>query len=183
MMLARRTASSPLLRGLVLALVAGIGVVSAAAVVVWLAEPLTGLLPQGPAAVASHLQEDLSAFFDSETIALAQPALHFCGIVVFVGLALVLAWRRGGDRLVALAAITLAALGAALFAPVLLLRPAGPELARLIGALTPTELPGFWGSVAGLATLAFLSVFPDGEWHPSWTRRLLLVAAVSGLVA
>ncbi len=173
---------SPVHRVLVSVAVTAIAIIAVAAVVELLSAPPTGLFPQGPAAVASHLEEDLAAFFEPENMALAQRALHFAGVLVFISLASVLAWRRGATRLAALAAVTLVALGAALFAPLALL-PGGDALARLIGAVTPTELAGFWGSLAGLTTLAFLAVFPDGRWFPGWTRWILITAALSGVAA
>jgi serine phosphatase RsbU (regulator of sigma subunit) len=174
--------SSSIRKTVVTGVVAVIALVSIAALLEMLSQPPAGLIPQGPAAVATHLEEDLAVFFSPDTIAVAQRALHFTGSIVFITLATVLAWRRGGSGVAALAAVALVTLGAALFAPLTLL-PGGDSLAQLIGAMTPTHLAGFWGSLAGITTLAFLGIFPDGRWLPGWSKWPVLIAAVSGVAA
>ena len=56
--------------------------------------------------------------------------------------------RRDASNRAPLAAVTLAALGASLFAPLELL-PGGSTIAVIVGSITPTTLVGFWGSLAG----------------------------------
>ena len=177
--LAPRPALLPRWAGLMIVL--AIAVVSLASLVVLFSNPPTGLIAQGPAAVDGQIESELAVLFDPEVVGLAQRGLHLLGIAVFIGLALLLIGRRDASNRAPLAAVTLAALGASLFAPVDLLT-GGSTIATVVGSITPTTLSGFWGSLAGIALLAFLATFPDGRWTPPWTRWLVGAAALSGLL-
>lgn len=152
-----------------------LGILSLASLVPLLSLP--GLLPKGPAAVDPHIGEELARLFSDEVIVTIQRALHTGGIVLFLAVAFVLIRTRVASPIAPLAAVTLAALGASLFAHMAGL-PQGEMLERVVGSVTSESLPGFWSSVAGISTLAFLSTFPDGRWHPPWTRWLVAIAVV-----
>lgn len=152
-----------------------LGVLSLASLVPLLSLP--GLLPKGPAAVDPHIGEELVLLFSSEVIVNIQRALHAGGIVLFLAVAFVLIRTRLASPIAPLAAVTLAGLGASLFAHLAGL-PQGDLLERVVGSVTAEALPGFWSSVAGISTLAFLSTFPDGRWQPSWARWLVAAAVV-----
>lgn len=143
-----------------------VGLVSVASLVV-LGESAPGLIAQGPAAVDPDLDQELSVLFEPVATAAIQRALHGVGIFVFLGLALFIVMKKATTRMANLAGLTLAALGASLFAPLGDL-PGGDWLARVIGSITPEFLPGFWGSLAGVSLLVFLGTFPDGRWTPPW---------------
>ncbi len=146
-----------------------------------LRNPARGLLPQGPAAVDRHMESELAVLFELPALGVTQRVLHIVGIAVFVGLATLLIAKRGASDRAPLAAVTLAALGTSLFAPLYLL-PGSFDLAALLGSITPTSLFTFWSSLAGVASLAFLATFPDGRWEPLWTRWLVATAAVIGFL-
>lgn len=156
-----------------------LAVVSLASIVALFGDPPTGLIAQGPAAVDRHIETELAVLFDTDMVEAAQRVLHVLGIAVFLGLGGLLIGRRDASNRAPLAAVTLAALGASLFAPLDLL-PGGSTIAIVVGSITPTTLIGFWGSLAGIASLAFLATFPDGRWTPPWTRWLVGAAAFSG---
>ncbi|HEY6629355.1 MAG TPA: hypothetical protein VI193_10265, partial [Acidimicrobiia bacterium] len=169
-------------RWLGLIAVLAIAVVSLAAMVTLFDDPPDGLIAQGPAAVDPRIEQELAVLFQPEFVETTQRLLHVLGLTVFLGLALLLIGRRDASNRAPLAAVTLAALGASLFAPLWLL-DRGDQIALFIGSITPPMLISFWGSLAGVATLAFLATFPDGKWTPSWTRWLVVAAAVSGLAS
>lgn len=159
-----------------------VGLASIASLVV-LGEPDTpGLIVQGPAAVDPELGEELAVLFDPSSIATIQRILHGVGISIFLMLALLVVLKRAATRMANLAGLTLATLGASLFAPLAEL-PGGDWTARIIGSVTPEFLPGFWSSLAGLSLLAFLGTFPDGRWTPSWMRWPPLLAALIGITS
>ena len=168
-------------RWLGLIAVLAITIVSLASMVVLFGDPPPGLMPLGPAAVDQQIESELAVLFDPSTVEQAQRALHVLGIAVFLGLAILLIVRRGASNRAPLAAVTLAALGASLFAPLDLL-PGGSTVAGVVGSITPDTLIDFWGSLAGVASLAFLATFPDGRWTPQWTRWLVGLAAIIGLL-
>jgi len=178
--MAQRPALLPRWLGLVVVL--AITVVTLASMVALFSDPPSGLMAQGPAAVDHQIESELAVLFDPDTVEAAQRALHVLGVAVFLGLALLLIGRRNASDRAPLAAVTLAGLGASLFAPLHLL-PGGSTIAVVVGSITPSALIGFWGSLAGIATLAFLGTFPDGRWTPRWTRWLVGAAAVSGTLA
>ncbi|HLF60378.1 MAG TPA: SpoIIE family protein phosphatase [Acidimicrobiia bacterium] len=165
-----------------LAVVLAIAVVSLASIGALFGQTPTGLIAQGPAAVDPQIEDELAVLFDTGLVETSQRVLHVLGIAVFLGLALLLIARRDASNRAPLAAVTLAALGASLFAPLNLL-PGGSTIATVVGSITPTTLAGFWGSLAGVALLAFLATFPDGRWIPSWTKWLVGAAALSGVLA
>jgi serine phosphatase RsbU (regulator of sigma subunit) len=169
-------------RWLGLIAVLAIAVVSLAAMVTLFDDPPDGLIAQGPAAVDPRIEQELAVLFQPEFVETTQRLLHVFGLAVFLGLALLLIGRRDASNRAPLAAVTLAALGASLFAPLWLL-DRGDQIALFIGSITPPMLISFWGSLAGVATLAFLATFPDGKWTPSWTRWLVVAAAVSGVAS
>jgi serine phosphatase RsbU (regulator of sigma subunit) len=164
-----------------LLIVLALAVVSLASLVALFANPPDGLIAQGPAAVDDQIEAELAVLFQPDVVAVAQRALHAVGVAVFLALALVLIGRRDASNRAPLAAVTLAALGASLFAPVDLL-DRGSTIAVVVGSITPATLSGFWGSLAGIALLAFLATFPDGRWTPSWTKWLVAAAALSGVL-
>jgi len=178
--LARRQVLLP--RSIGIAVVVTVTVVTLASIVPMLGDPVTGLIAQGPSAVDPQIESELGVLFEPHIVALVQRALHVLGIALFLGLALLLIGRRDASNLAPLAAVTLAALGASLFAPLNLL-PAGSTIALVVGSITPSTLIGFWGSLAGVASLAFLATFPDGRWTPTWTRWLVATAALGGVLA
>ena len=177
-------ASRPALlpRWLGLVAVLAITVVSLASMVALFGDPPSGLMAQGPAAVDQQIESELAVLFDPSTVEGAQRALHVVGIAVFLGLAILLIGRRDASNRAPLAAVTLAALGASLFAPLEMLS-GGSTISVVVGSISPTTLIGFWGSVAGIASLSFLATFPDGRWTPRWTRSLVVAAALSGVFA
>jgi len=152
-----------------------LGILSLASLVPLLSLP--GLLPKGPAAVDPQIGDELALLFSAEVIVNIQRVLHAGGILLFLAVAVVLIRTRLASPIAPLAAVTLAALGASLFAHLAGL-PQGDLLERVVGSVTADALPGFWSSVAGISTLAFLSTFPDGRWHPSWGRWLVGAAVV-----
>ncbi len=143
---------------------------------------MNGLLPQGPAAVDPHVEAELTVLFDLPTLGASQRALHVLGICLFLGLALLLISRRDASNQAPLAAVTLAALGTALFAPLDLL-PGAEAIASVIGSITPSTLAGFWTSIAGVVTLTFLATFPDGRWQPAWTKWLVAIPGIVGILS
>ena len=177
---APRAALVPRWAGLLIVL--AIAVVSLASMVTLFNDPPNGLIAQGPAAVDPRIEQELAVLFQPEFVETTQRILHVFGLAVFLGLALLLIGRRDASNRAPLAAVTLAALGASLFAPLDLL-PSGDRIALFVGSITPTMLISFWGSLAGIATLAFLSTFPDGKWTPAWTRWLVAAPAVSGIAS
>lgn len=152
-----------------------LGILSLASLVPLLGLP--GLLPKGPAAVDPQIGDELALLFSPEVIVNIQRGLHAGGIVLFLAVAVVLIRTRLASPVAPLAAVTLAALGASLFAHLAGL-PQGEMLERVVGSVTAEALPGFWSSVAGISTLAFLSTFPDGRWHHHWSRWLVAAAVV-----
>jgi serine phosphatase RsbU (regulator of sigma subunit) len=160
--------------------VAVLGMASVTSLILLLDDTMSGLLPQGPAAVDRHIESELGVVFDLATLGVAQRVLHVLGIAVFVGLATLLITKRSASNRAPLAAVTLAALGVSLFAPLHLLP--GPDIAAFLGSVTPITLATFWSSLAGVASLTFLATFPDGRWEPGWTRWLVVTAALVGVL-
>ncbi|MGB7858973.1 MAG: GAF domain-containing SpoIIE family protein phosphatase [Acidimicrobiia bacterium] len=161
--------------------VVSIAMLATASIAVAIGDGGSELFAQGPIAVDPAIPSYLARIFDSSILAPGQRVLHVLGIALFVGLAVLLVVRREASDRAPLAALTLAAVGTALFAPLELL-PAGSTVAAVVGAVTPSDLSGFWGSIAGIALLAFLGTFPDGRWTPAWFRWVVATAALSGIL-
>ncbi len=164
------------------AVVTALAVIGSAAMVALFGPSSSGLVLQGPAAVDPDLAVELSVLFAEEAVIAIQRGIHVIGFALFIGLALAIVARKGTSRHATLAAIALAALGVSLFAPLTEL-PGGDTLAKVLGTITPDMLVHFWGSVSGLALIAFLATFPDGRWTPPWSRWLFVVAAATGAIA
>lgn len=158
--------------------VALLAVLSVASFVPLLDGSLGGFLAQGPAAVDPHIGQELATLMSETALITIQRVLHATGIVLFFAVAFVLVRTKLASPMSPLAALTLAALGASLFAPLEGL-PRGGMIEKVVGSVTASALPNFWTSLAGISTLALLATFPDGRWRPSWTRWL--VAAVIGI--
>ncbi len=167
-------------RWLAITVVLGTVIASSVALIILLESGVGNLIVQGPAAVDPDLGDELAVLFNPTTIATIQRVLHVAGLVVFFGLAAFILVKSHTTRTANLAALTLATLGASLFAPLVEL-PGGDWIAKVVGSITPENLPGFWGSLAGLSLLGFLGTFPDGRWTPAWSRWPLMLALVSGL--
>ena len=104
------------------------------------------------------------------------------GLNVFTITAAVIFLRKSHDWMTGLVSVTLLTLGATVFAPLEVLAATKPEwvpFVRLLGVPEPRS-PLFGRSLAGIAFLLFLYLFPDGRFVPPWTR--LLAAAVVGHV-
>ncbi len=176
-----RARSAPVVpRPVGIVVVTVIAVVSLAAMIVLFTNPASGLLPLGPAAVDQNLGAELGNLLDEQFVETAQRLIHVFGITLFIGVAGFLVSQRDASPHAPVAAMTLAALGAALFAPLEFL-PGGDLLARVIGSVSPDKLVYFWGSFAGIAMLTFLTGFPDGIWTPSWGKWVVIVAILIGV--
>jgi hypothetical protein len=91
-------------------------------------------------------------------------------MLVFVGVAALLFWRRSENRMALLAATALAALGTTFndehwLGAACALRPAWPVAAALFHLL---------GEVGGPLVLVLFFTFPSGKWVPRWSPWLLL---------
>jgi hypothetical protein len=145
----------------------------------------TGRIDSGPLSVKPELIPelvDLGVLSDG-FITAGDLMIRLVGLVLFAGLALVLAWRGGRDPARLLFSAVLILLATSLFAPLVALTRVEPSLAWLtsmVGVLTPTE-PEFWRSLAGVGLLFLLLVFPDGHFVPRWSGRALfaLIAFVA----
>jgi hypothetical protein len=104
------------------------------------------------------------------------------GLTVFMVTAAVIFLRKSRDWMTGLVSITLATLGATVFAPLEVLAASNPgwvPVVRLLGIPEPNS-PLFGRSIGGLAFLLFLYLFPDGRFVPPWTKAV--AAAVAGHV-
>ncbi len=145
----------------------------------------TGRVDSGPLSVKPELVTDLVdlGVLSDGAITAGDVVIRVVGLFLFVGIALVLAWRGGRDPVRLLFSAALLLLATSLFAPLTTLARVEPGLAWLtatVGVFTPTA-PEFWRSLTGLGLLFLLCVFPDGRFVPSWTSRAL--AALAALVA
>lgn len=145
----------------------------------------TGRVDSGPLSVKPELVPDLVELgvLSDGLITAGDMAIRLVGLILFVGIGLVLAWRGRRDPIRLFFSATLLLLATSLFAPLVSLTRAEPGLAWLtasVGVLTPTA-PEFWRSLAGLGLLILLCVFPDGRFVPRWSGRALL--ALTAFVA
>src|SRR5262245_8969578 len=89
-------------------------------------------------------------------------ALEVLLVVVYVGVAALIAWRRSDDRAALFAATTLLTAAVAAF---------NPSLSALRTAQPGWTLPiALLGAAGGVGFICFCYVFPDGRFLPRWTR-------------
>ena len=106
------------------------------------------------------------------------------GLTVFMVTGAVIFLRKSRDWMTGLVSITLITLGATVFAPLEVLAASNPgwiPAVRTLGIPEPNS-PLFGRSIAGLAFLLFLYLFPDGRFVPSWAKGLAAAVVVHVLL-
>src|SRR4051794_8983953 len=113
--------------------------------------------------------------FSMETVAALTVGIQTAAMLLFVGVAAVLFWRRSDDRIALFCAYMLVTFGGAGFNGAM---QALPAVGR--GWFAPVMTLDIIGQVT---FVAFFFVFPDGRFTPGWTRWVALLWAYAWITA